>query len=131
MGTDKTDTRGTMMFFVLFLSFRLTSASEVFLGPVQGLLQLPSFEPSSCHLPGHPLGQLTNLANCYALIDSTWVKKESLKTERVHAAGSLDHLGRLVVSGGQDNFLDLLASIEVLELTGEWEAGVSLPAPSM
>jgi len=143
-----------MMFFVLFLSFKLTSASEVFLGPVQGLLELPSFQPSSCHLPGHPIGgglngavaavvngylhvcggydgQLTNLANCYALIDSTWVKKESLKTERVHAAGSLDHLGRLVVSGGEDNLSDLLTSTEVLELTGEWVAGVSLPSPSM
>jgi len=146
---------GAMMFifFILILSMvGSLSASQVFLGPVQGLLQLPSFLPSSCHIPAHPIGpglngavaamvngylhvcggydgHWTNLDDCYALIDSSWVKRESLKTERCHSAGSLDHLGRLVVTGGEDNLLDHLATTEVLEPTGEWVAGVSLPSP--
>jgi len=141
-----------MMLFILILSIGSISASQVFLGPIQGLLQLPSFSPSSCLIPAHPTGsglngavaamvngylhvcggydgQWTNLADCYALIDSSWVKRESLNTERVHAAGSLDHLGRLVLTGGEDNFLDHVATTEVLEPTGEWVAGVSLPSP--
>jgi len=141
-----------MILFFLILSIGTLSASQVFLGPIQGLLQLPTFLPSSCHLPVHPAGPglngavaamvngylhvcggydggWSNLADCYALIESSWVKRESLKTVRNHAAGSLDHLGRLVVTGGENNFNDNLATTEVLEPTGVWVAGVSLPSP--
>jgi len=48
---------------------------------------------------------------------------------RNHAAASIDHLGRLVVTGGENAFNDNLATTEVLEPTGEWVAGVSLPSP--
>jgi len=141
-----------MLFIILILAIGPISASQVFLGPVQGLLQLPSFSPTSCQIPAHPTGsglngavaamvngyllvcggydgQWDNLADCYALIDSSWVERESLKTERSLAAGSLDHLGRFVVTGGEDNFLDHLATTEVLETTGEWVAGIPLPSP--
>jgi len=133
------------MCLILILFFRSLTAD-------QGLLQLPSFLPTSCHLPAHPTGSglngavggmvneylhvcggydghWSNLADCYAVIDSSWVKRESLKTERVHASGSIDHLGRLMVTGGENDLLDHLASTEVLEPTGEWISGVSLPSP--
>merc|ERR1711990_755925 len=141
-----------MILFFLILSIGTRSASQVFLGPIQGLLQLPTFLPSSCQFPVHPAGPglngavaavvngylhvcggydggWSNLADCYALIESSLVKRESLKTVRNHAAGSLDHLGRLVVTGGENDFNDNLATTEVLEPTGVWVAGVSLPSP--
>ena len=60
------------------------------------------------------------------LVEGEWVEMESLSIERCHAAASFTSSGAWMVTGGQDDRLDALASTEVLGAAGTWE-----PVPVM
>jgi len=132
--------------FVSSLPLSVSGDPVIFLGTSRLLLSLPSFYPSTTVLPSHPIGhglngavaelisdhlvvcggyngQVTNLASCHALVEGEWVKRPSLATERVHAAASFNNLGQWMISGGQDNQMDLLQSTEVMHSDGVWGPG--------
>ena len=134
----------------LALIFHLATSSLVFLGPNQGLLSLPTFQPSGCPLPRHPTagsglngavaemvsgeltlcggynGQWDALAACYALVDEHWRERAPLPSPRQHAAASMDALGHMLVSGRENEFLNKVSSTLVLGLDGAWQSGPAL-----
>ena len=61
------------------------------------------------------------------LVEGEWVEKEALSTERVRAAASFTSPGVWMVTGGQDDRQDILASTEVLGAACTWEPGLDMP----
>ena len=80
----------------LFLLPALSCPSQLFLGPGQGLLSLPSFQSSPCPLPPHPVGSGLNTA--VAVVFSS----------------------HLLVCGGWDGNWHILASCHAL-VEGQWQ----------
>ena len=60
------------------------------------------------------------------MVESEWLKKPALSTERFHAAASFNNLGQWMVSGGEDNHGNILHSTEVMHSDGRWGSGLDM-----